>query len=101
MEEKIKKIISEKINPVLAQHFGAAEFVEIDGKTIYIRMTGACGACASSQITLKTIIEAAIKEEMPEMEVSLYQGVSDEMIDFAKKLLKKERDRRASCRERV
>ena len=37
MEEKIKKIISEKINPVLAQHFGAAEFVEIDGKTIYIR----------------------------------------------------------------
>lgn len=92
MEEKIKKIISEKINPVLAQHFGGAELVEIKDKTVYIRMNGACGACPSSQITLETVIEAAIKEEMPEIErVSLYQGVSDDMLDFAKKLVERER----------
>jgi Fe-S cluster biogenesis protein NfuA len=97
MEEKIRKIISEKINPVLAQHFGGAELVEIIGKTVYIRMNGACGACPSSQITLKSIIEAAIREEMPEIEeVCLYQGVSDDMIDFAKKLIKSERDKESA-----
>ncbi len=92
MEEKIKKIISEKINPVLAQHFGGAELADIKDKTVYIKMNGACGACPSSQITLETIIEAAIKEEIPEIEgVSLYKGVSDDMLDFAKKLIEKER----------
>jgi Fe-S cluster biogenesis protein NfuA len=91
MKNKIEKILKEKINPILEEHYGGAELVEIKGKTVYVRMTGACGACPSSQITLETVIEEKIKEEIPEIErVSIYQGVSDELIDMAKKILNKE-----------
>ena len=91
MKSKIEKILKEKINPILEQHYGGAEFIEIKGKTLYIRMTGACGGCPLSQDTLENIIEEKIKEEIPEIErVALYQGVSDEMIDLAKKILNKE-----------
>ncbi len=94
VEEKIKEIIKNKIDPVLKEHFGGAELVEIRDNVVYVKLLGACGGCPSSQITLENIIESSIKEEMPEIErVSLYQGVSDEMMDFAKELIKKERQK--------
>lgn len=87
-KDRIEKIIKEKVNPILEEHYGGAELVEIKDKTVYIRMTGACGTCPLSQMTLENVIEEKIKEEMPEIErVSIYQGVSDEMIDMAKKIL--------------
>ncbi len=90
-KEQIKKILKEKVNPVLEEHYGGAEFIEIKGNTVYVRMTGACGTCPLSQITLENVIEEKIKEEMSEIErVTLYQGVSDDLIDMAKKILKKE-----------
>nr|WP_312579163.1 NifU family protein [Sedimentibacter sp.] len=91
MKNKIEKILKEKVNPILEEHYGGAELVEIKDSTVYIRMTGACGTCPLSQMTLETVIEEKIKEEMPEIErVSIYQGVSDDMIDMAKKILNKE-----------
>lgn len=94
MEERIREIIKNKIDPVLKEHFGGAKFVELKDNVVYVRMLGACGACPSSQITLENIIETVIKEELPEIErVSLYQGVSDEMIDFAKEIINNERQK--------
>jgi len=91
MKNKIEKILKEKVNPILEQHYGGAEFVEIKGKTLYIRMTGSCGGCPMSQDTIENIIEEKIKEEIPGIQrVALYQGVSDEMINMAKKILNKE-----------
>lgn len=90
-KDRIEKIIKEKVNPILEEHYGGAELVEIKDNTVYIRMTGACGTCPLSQMTLENVIEEKIKEEMPEIErVSIYQGVSDEMIDMAKKILNRE-----------
>lgn len=92
MEKKIRKIIEEKINPILTQHLGGVELLEVKDKVVYIKMLGACGACPSSQITLENIIETAIKTEISDIDrVSIYQGVSDEMISFAKKIIEKEK----------
>lgn len=89
MENKIKKILNDEINPLLREHFGSAQLVEITDNTVYIKMLGACGGCPSSQDTIENIIEAKIKEKMPEITaVKLYQGVSDELISFAKEILK-------------
>jgi len=91
MKNKIEKILKEKVNPILEQHYGGAEFVEIKGNTLYIRMTGSCGGCPMSQDTIENIIEEKIKDEIPEIQrVALYQGVSEEMIEMAKKILNKE-----------
>lgn len=88
MENKINEILRKKVNPLLSKHFGSAELVEIIDNIVYIKMLGACGGCPSSQDTIENIIETKIKEEIPEIVgVRLYQGVSDELINFAKDIL--------------
>lgn len=92
MEHRIREIITDRINPLLFEHYGGAELVDIKDNVVYVRMLGSCGACPSSQTTLETIIETIIKEELPEIKrVTIYQGVSDEMINFAKDIVKKEK----------
>ncbi|HBB27898.1 MAG TPA: NifU family protein [Clostridiales bacterium] len=88
MENKINEILHKEINPLLNEHYGSAELVEIKDNIVYIKMLGACGGCPCSQETLENIIEAKIREEIPEIGgVRLYQGVSDELINFAKDIL--------------
>lgn len=88
MENKINEILSKKVNPLLNEHLGSAELVEINDNIVYVKMLGACGGCPASRDTLENIIEARIKEELPNIkEVRLYQGVSDELINFAKDIL--------------
>ena len=90
--EKVKKLLEEEVNPKLAEHFGGAEFVQIKEDTVYIKMLGACGGCPSVQTTIEEVIEEIILKEVPQIKrVCLYQGVSDEMIDFAKRILAGER----------
>lgn len=67
MKEKIEKAL-EKIRPSLMADGGNVELVEVDGKTVKVRLTGACGGCPMSQMTLKMGIERLLKKEIPEVE---------------------------------
>ena len=89
MEEKIRKIIEEQINPVLGEHSGGAVLTDFqDG----VRLTGACSSCPSAQMTTEDIVKEVLMEEIPELvDVKLDTSVSDELIDFAKKLMRGER----------
>ena len=68
MKNKVQKVI-DKIKPVLAQDGGSIELVDVDEKKgiVKIRLTGACGSCPFSLMTLKNFVETAIKEEVPEV----------------------------------
>ncbi|WP_461248681.1 NifU family protein [Treponema sp. R6D11] len=66
MEEQVKAAL-EKVRPSLQADGGDVEFVSIDnGGTVSVRLTGACGHCPMSQMTLKMQIENYIKKEIPE-----------------------------------
>ncbi len=65
-EEKIKDII-DKLRPFLINDGGNIEFVKYENNIVYIKMMGACSNCYMLDITLKEGIEAAIKEEVPEV----------------------------------
>ena len=89
MINKINEILNKEVNQLLSMHFGSAELVEIKDNIVYIKMLGACGGCPSSQDTIENIIEVKIREKMPEITaVKLYQGVSDDIYNFAKEILK-------------
>jgi Fe-S cluster biogenesis protein NfuA len=98
MEDSIKVVLEEKVNPILADHFGAAELSSFEGGIAYIRMTGACGACPSAQYTVEDVVRTEIMEALPEVEdVKLDTSVSDDLIDVARKILSGEiggRDKR-------
>lgn len=66
MEEKIKEVL-EKVRPMLQADGGDVEFVEYKDNIVKVRLTGACGHCPMSQMTLKMGVEEAIKKEVPEV----------------------------------
>ena len=65
-EEKIISIIDE-LRPFLINDGGNIEFVKYEDNIVYIKMMGACSNCEMLDVTLKDGIEAAIKEEVPEV----------------------------------
>ena len=69
MKENEKKIIDiiDRLRPFLVNDGGNIEFVKYENNIVYIRMMGACSNCHMLDLTLKDGIEAAIKEEVPEV----------------------------------
>ncbi len=66
MNEKVKKSL-EKIRPSLQADGGDVELVEVKDGTVKVRLTGACGGCPMSQMTLKMGIERVLKKDIPEI----------------------------------
>ncbi len=66
MKEKIEEALKE-IRPALQADGGDVELVEVEGDIVKVRLTGACGGCPMSQMTLKQGIERHIKKIVPEV----------------------------------
>jgi len=68
MEKEQIQATLNKIRPALQADGGDVELVEVgqDG-VIKVRLTGMCGGCPMSQITLKQGIERYLKEAHPEV----------------------------------
>jgi Fe-S cluster biogenesis protein NfuA len=67
MREQVENVLN-KIKPSLQADGGDVELVDVsqDG-IIKVKLTGACGSCPMSQLTLKMGIERILKEEVPEV----------------------------------
>ena len=66
MKEKIESALS-RIRPALQADGGDVEFVDVVDGIVKVRLTGACGGCPMSQMTLKMGIERHLKKEVPEV----------------------------------
>ncbi len=67
MEDKVKNVI-EKIRHALQRDGGDIEFVSMEGGIVKVRLQGACRGCPMSQITVKSVVERTIREEVPEVQ---------------------------------
>jgi Fe-S cluster biogenesis protein NfuA len=68
MEERVRKIIEEKVRPALQMDGGGIELVSVDGNIVKVRLTGACQGCPSAAMTLQMGVERILKSEIPEIE---------------------------------
>jgi Fe-S cluster biogenesis protein NfuA len=67
LEEKVKTAL-EDVRPSLQADGGDVEFVSLaDDGTVKVKLTGACGHCPMSQMTLKMGIENYLKKEIPQV----------------------------------
>lgn len=57
----------DKIRPHLAADGGNVELVDVSDDTVKIKLTGACGCCPMSTMTLRFGIERMLKQEVPEI----------------------------------
>ena len=75
VQEQVKKVVDE-IRPALQDHGGDIELVGVDpDNTVRVKLQGACSGCPMSRITLSRGVEAALKEEIPE--VASVENVED------------------------
>jgi Fe-S cluster biogenesis protein NfuA len=67
MKERVEAALN-KIRSSLQADGGNVELVEVtkDG-VVKVKLTGACGCCPMSSMTLKMGIERIIKQEVPEV----------------------------------
>lgn len=67
MKERIEAALN-KIRPALRADGGDVELVDVEADGIVkVRLTGACGGCPMSQMTLKMGIERQLKKDVPEV----------------------------------
>ncbi len=66
MKEKVEKAL-DKIRPARMADGGGVELVEVKDGVVKVKLTGACGGCPMSQMTLKMGIERTLKSEIPEI----------------------------------
>ena len=68
LKEKIEEALN-KVRPALQADGGDVELVDVDEDgVVKVKLTGACGGCPMSQMTLKMGIEKTLKQEVPEVE---------------------------------
>jgi Fe-S cluster biogenesis protein NfuA len=67
MKEKVETALN-KIRPALNADGGDVKLIDVsDDGVVKVQLTGACGGCPMSQMTLKMGIEKVLKEEIPEV----------------------------------
>lgn len=91
MEDKIREILKDKVDPVLAAHFGGAVLTKLEDGVAYVRLTGACASCPSAQQTIEDIVKAEVMSGTEGLkDVVLDTSVSEDLLDMARKILNKE-----------
>jgi len=66
MKEDVEKALN-LIRPALQNDGGNVELVDVNEETgtVKVKLTGACGSCPMSQMTLRMGVERVIKEKVP------------------------------------
>ena len=66
--ESVEKVLDEQVRPRLAADGGGIDLVEVRAdNTVVVKLTGACGCCPFSLMTLKAGVEAELKKAFPEL----------------------------------
>lgn len=67
MRERVEKALDD-IRPYLQADGGGVELIDVTSNGIVkVRLTGACGGCPMSKMTLKNGVERAIKNKVIEV----------------------------------
>lgn len=89
--KKIQKVMEIEIFPYLNEHGGNIELESYDEvkQDLQLRLIGQCCSCPHSIDTVDNLVKIKILEHFPQIKkIHVNTGVSKELFDFAKQLLK-------------
>jgi Fe-S cluster biogenesis protein NfuA len=66
MKEQVQSALDD-IRPARQADGGDVELVDVVDGIVKVRLTGACGGCPMSQMTLKEGIETYVRKKIPEI----------------------------------
>ncbi len=66
--QRIQLVLDREVRGVLAPEGDAVQVVDLDSDNVLLlRLSGACGSCASSAASLSMMIEQLVRAEVPEV----------------------------------
>lgn len=88
--KELEKTINENIRRRLQSHGGDVQIIDIVEGVVRIKLTGACSGCPSADLTTKAFIEEELKKNFSWVhEVRILNEVSEDLLEMARKILKK------------
>lgn len=85
----VEKVLDEKVRPYLKNHGGNVVVKEYKDGVLRVKLIGQCTNCVSAKTTNEELIKFNLLKEIPSIkDVVLVEGVNEELIDFAKEILK-------------
>lgn len=66
MRDKVEAAL-DRIRPALLADGGGVQLIDVSEGIVMLRLTGACGGCPMSTMTLQDGIERVLKEQVPEV----------------------------------
>ncbi|KGN69338.1 NifU family protein [Porphyromonas sp. COT-239 OH1446] len=88
--ESVREVLSERVRPLLLQHGGDLELVEVKDKLIRVRFLGSCSSCPSLNDTMERVVQSIVREAFGDdtLQVALRQGVSEDLLEEARNILR-------------
>jgi len=87
MEYEINKAMDTKIRPLLAEHNGDIELVNVNDGMVQVKLLGACIGCPSARFTMEELVTNVLMDVPGVKKVKMVSPISNEMLDFARHLL--------------
>lgn len=66
LREEVERVL-DKVRVSLKAEGGDIELLDVRNDIVYVKLKGACGTCPMSTLTMKSLVEASIKNEIPEI----------------------------------
>ena len=67
LRQRVQRVLDEQVNPVIAGHGGGVEILDVKDNVLYLQMRGGCQGCGLKDMTLQNGVEAAVRDEVPEI----------------------------------
>ncbi len=66
LRDRVEEVL-DRIRGSLKSEGGDIELLDVRDDVVYVKLKGACGTCPMSTLTMKNLVEASIKKEIPEV----------------------------------
>jgi NFU1 iron-sulfur cluster scaffold homolog, mitochondrial len=63
--EQVAKLFEDQVNPMVAQHGGRVELIDVQDAVVMLRMGGGCQGCGMADVTLRQGIEGMLSQAVP------------------------------------
>jgi len=95
---ELDRLMEEHVRPLLREHGGDAEILSYETGILRLRMLGQCAGCPAADLTNETLIEGTLRQLVPELtQVVLVQQASEDLLDEARRLMKRSGNPTPSC----
>ncbi len=63
----VQQVLDTQINPTVAMHGGKVRLIDVQTNNVFIEMGGGCQGCGMADVTLRSGVERALREFVPEI----------------------------------